>query len=163
MQVQRIQSNKFEAKQRFVSQELKNDMKYLIDKMNEETTYNNNGNCFKTTIFKEICDRKEKASFQDGRMYLGFKFDKKDLKGDILFTMGKTELVIDNQSGEIKDYYKPFFTSWSSIMKKMSKYVNFFKENFDNENLVKHRKLSVPGFTKKGWENFEKMKAGING
>ena len=163
MQIHKVQPNTFEAKQRFVSQEIRADMKYLLERMNEGTTYSDNGNWFKTTIFKEISDKKGNIRFQDGRIYIGNKINKKDLKGDILLTIGKTELVIDNQSGEIKDFYKPFFTTWNYIMKKINKSVEFFKENFDNEDLVKHKKLSMQGFTEKGHKEYEKLKAGVNG
>ena len=35
-------------------------------------------------------------------------------------------------------------------MRKIDEYVQFFKENFNNEELVKQRSLSMSGFTEKG-------------
>ena len=67
-------------------------------------------------------------------------------------------MVINNDTGEIIDYYKPFFTTWKSIMKKIDKYVQFFKENFDNRELVKERKLTTSGFTEEGYKKFQELK-----
>ena len=162
MKVQKIQSAKpinFESKQRFVSPESRIVIRELIDKMREDAVYTSDGDRFVATIFKELSDAEGKVKLQDGKIYVGEKLpiDNKDLKGNTLFTIGKTELVIDNKTGEILDYYKPFFTTWKSVMKKLDKYVKFFRENYDNRELVKERKLRMSGFTEQGFEKFRKI------
>lgn len=163
MKINNIQITNFESKQRFLSPEMKKDMTFLLNLMNEKTTYSTNGDWFSSTIFKEISDKKGRVKFQDGRIYLGDKLTRKNLKSEALLTIGKTELVIDNQTGEIIDYYKPLFSSWKSVMKKIGKYLEFFRTNFDNQELVKQKSLKMQGFTEKGREKFEKIKAGVNG
>jgi len=163
MKIQNVQSINFEAKQRFVTSAMRGNINLLMNKMNDGTTYSSNGDFFKSTIFKELSTKNNRVKFQDGRIYLGDKLKRKDLKGEALFTIGKTELVIDNKTGEIIDYYKPFFTSWKTVMKKAEKYLEFFKENFDNETLVKQKMLSMQGFTEQGQKKIEKLKAEING
>lgn len=163
MQIQKIQSSSFNGKQRFITHAMQDNINILMDKMNEGTEYHSDGLNFVTTIFKEISTKDKKVRFQDGRIYFGDKLKRKSLKKEALLTIGKTELVIDNKTGEIIDYYKPFFTTWKSIMKKIEKYLNFFRENFDNSEVVEQRKLTVSGFTKKGFERFEKLKAKLNG
>ena len=163
MKVNNIQSTSFDSKQRFITPEMKKDVTFLLDKMNEKTTYTSNGDFFRTSIFKAISDKKGNVQFQDGRIYFGDKLERKDLKGEVLFTIGKTELVIDNQTGEIIDYYKPFYTTWNRVMKKIGTHLKFFITNFDSNELVKHKTLHMPGLTEKGWEKFEKIRAGING
>ena len=134
LSIQSIQQTNFESKQRFVTPTAKEGITELVNRMREDTVYTSDGDRFIATIFKEISDIKGKVKFQDGRIYIGNKLpiEENNLKGNVLFTIGKTELVIDNQTGEIIDYYKPFFTTWKSVMKKIDKYVQFFKENFNN-------------------------------
>ncbi len=56
--------------------------------------------------------------------YMGFSF----------FKVGKTELVIDNNTGEFFYYEKR--TAWSNVIKNLDKYLNFFKENYDNSEKI---------------------------
>lgn len=76
---------------------------------------------------------------------------------ETLFTIGKTELVIDNKTGQIIDYYKPFLTRWGKIMKKIDKYLGIFKENFNNPDIVKKKRISIQGFTQAGVEIMQKI------
>ena len=163
MQVDRIQSNSFEAKRRFITPEMKTNMQYLLETMNDKMTYNTNGDCFKVTIYKALVNDKGNVKFQDGRIYFGDKLKRKELKGEALFTIGKTELVIDNKSGEIIDYYKPFYKTWKGIMKNIGKYLEFFKNNLNDEKLVKQKQISMQGFTEQGLKKFKQLKAGLDG
>lgn len=163
MQVYKIQSSSFEARQKFITPEMKANMQYLLEYMNEKTKYSSNGNCFKTTIYKALINDKGNVKFQDGRMYLGDKLKRKELKGEALLTIGKTELVIDNKTGEIIDYYKPFYKTWKGIMKKIGKYLEFFKNNLNDEKLVIQKKITMQGFTEQGLKKFRQLKAGVDG
>ena len=160
--IQSVQHINFESKQRFVSDEAKSGIQNIIARMRENTTYSDNGYYFKAVIFKELSDINGKVKFQDGRIYLGNQLPKKIMNGETLLTIDKTKLVIDNQAGEIKDHYKPFFVTWKQIMRKIDKYVEFFQKNFNSEELVKHKSLSMSGFTEKGLEKFQKLKDGLS-
>ena len=159
MRVNSIQSTNFQSKQRFVSPKTKENINFLIGKMREETAYKTDGYHSVSTIFKEISDKNKTVKFMDGLVYVGDKLKRKTMKGgETLFKLGKTELVIDNNSGEVIDYYKPFYKTWKGIMKKVDKYVNFFKENFDNEDLVNKRYLNMSGFTVDRFKRFQSLK-----
>ena len=162
MKIQNIQSNTMKAKQRFVTPEMHQNIRFLLDKMSEGSEYNSNGDYFRARIFKEISTKNSKIRFKDGNSYLGNNIKDKSLTGETLFTIGKTELVIDNKTGEIIDYYKPFYSTWGKIMKKMGEYLEFFKSNFDNIELVKQKFLPIQGFTEQGYEKFKKLTEGIN-
>jgi len=162
MRVYNIQDTNFQSKQRFVTPAAKENINFLINKMRETTKYKTDGYCFKSTIFKELSDSKKEARFIDGLVYTGDKLKRNTMKGgETLFTIGKTELVIDNNSGEIIDYYKPFYKTWNGIMKKIDEFVTFFKENFENDNLVYKRYLTNAGFTEEGLKRFRKL-SGVN-
>ncbi len=163
MQVQTIQSTNFESKQRFITPDMHENIKLLLNKMNESSTYNSNGYYFRANIFKEISTKNHKVKFRDGRMFLENKINQKEIDGETLFTIGRTELVISNKTGEIIDYYKPLFSTWKNIIKNIGKYLEFFKNNFDNMELVEHKSLPIQGLTEKGLKKFRQLTEGVNG
>ena len=83
--------------------------------------------------------------------------------GKSMLEMNKTTLVIDNSTGEITDWKKPFLTSWHKIMRKVDQNINFFYDNFYNSSLVKKNRVTLQGFTKKGSELIEQAKRNLNG
>ena len=150
MQVQNIQSTNFQAKQRFVTSKTKDSITELLKLMNEKTIYSSNGYTFSSAVYNAISDSKQKIKFQDGRIYLGDKLKQKNLQGKVLITVGKTEMAIDNKTGEILDYHKPFYTSWKNVLSKVGTALEFFRQNFNNKELVQQRVLRIQGFTEQG-------------
>ncbi len=150
MQVHNIQSTSFQGKtRRFVTPEVKEGIRELLTKMNSETDYKTNKYVFKSEFTKSL-KYGDKAEFIDGRLYLT-KFPKSEqMQKETLFTIGKTQLVIDNKTGEIIKFVKPFFTTWKKIMKNVDEYVNLFKQNYDNSNVITKKRLSMQGFTEEG-------------
>lgn len=117
MRADSINSTNFESKRRIITSKMKDDIKYLLTKMNLEVLESGNENYFRATVTKGL-KYKDKAELIDGRMFLGRVPHEKQMQKETLFTMGKTKLVIDNETGEIIDYKKPFFSRWSKIKKK---------------------------------------------
>ncbi len=130
----------------------------LLSKMNGETVSKKNDTWFSSTITKELSCKKDKVRFIDGRMIFDKVPQEKQMQRETLFTIKNTELVINNKTGEIVDWHKPFFTSWGKIMKNVDKYLKFFEEHFNDTNTVKKKKITMEGFTKKGMEILEKLK-----
>lgn len=162
MKVQQIQPNtSFEAKRRFLNKNQMADVKTLLTKMNSEASYSQTDNIFfSSTIAKKLCIGKD-VEFIDDR---GFKktVDKdKQMVKQTLFTIGKTELVIDNETGEILDYSKPFFKTWKSIMNQISHYLKMFKENYENPDVVKVVDFSINGMTEYGFSLYKKALAEV--
>ena len=157
MKVQNVQSNiDFCAKRRFLNEKQMADVKTLLTKMNSNTVYYKSDDIFFSSIFaKKLCIGKD-VEFIDGRnLYKPLSEDKQMTK-QTLFTIGKTELVIDNKTGEIIDYSKPFFKTWNSIMKQISKYLSMFKENYENPKIVEIETLSINGMTDYGYALYKK-------
>ena len=75
---------------------------------------------------------------------------KKQLVRESLVDIGKTQLVIDNKSGEIIDYRKSFFKPWSKVLKTLEQALEIIKCNYNNPEIVQKQRLSLSGFTPKG-------------
>ena len=145
----------FEQKQRFVDTQTRDQLKCVLTKMNNETTkYNINEYIFETTVTKRLISTKNQLGktleLTDDRKFKQKKPPIKQLTSNTLLTIGKTELVICNETGEIIDYYKPFFTTWKNIMKRISESISIFDKNFDNPNVVQKKKMRITEFTEKG-------------
>ena len=118
MKVQQVQPNTtFNANKttRRLDYESHDQLTQILRKMDIETEYKSNEYSFestKMTCLKLINSKKEKlAELVDTRKNLKKLEEGKDMYGNTLLTIGKTELVIDNKSGKIIDYYKPFFNN----------------------------------------------------
>lgn len=146
----------FKQRQRFIDGKTYEHLKSVLTKMNNETNYSSNGYTFETTITKRLVSTKNKLGktleLTDDRLFLHKKTPLQQLTSNSLLTIGKTELVINNKTGEIIDFYKPFFTTWKNIMKKVSECISIFDSNFNNPDIVKKKKINITGFTQKGCE-----------
>ena len=146
----------FEKKQRFIDTKTRDQLKNILTKMNNETTQCDiNEYKIETTVTKRLVSTKNQLGktleLTDDRLFIWMKNPPiKQLTSNTLLSIGKTELVICNETGEIIDYYKPFFTTWKNIMKRISESISIFDKNFDNPNVVQKKKLSVTGYTEKG-------------
>jgi len=140
---------------------IKNINKILV-KMNSETKYASNGSSFESSFVKKLSLVGDKVELIDGRNFIKVANAKEQTKAETLFTMGKIQLVINNRTGQIVDYRKPFYKTWKSINEKLSKYVDILLQNYDNKSVVKKHKLSVSGFTKKGFERLEQLKSKVS-
>lgn len=163
MKVQQIQPNiNFESnKRRYIGSESHQQLEQILTKMNSETIYKSNDYSFESTRTKRLVlmnNTAKKAELIDTRSKLDKIPTENQMQGNTLLTIGKTELVIDNKSGEIIDYYKPFFTCWKNVLKKIQTTLGALNSSYNNSNIVKKHKLTVEGFTKKGFEVLSKIK-----
>ena len=164
MKVQSIQSNiNFEAKRRFIDLEAHEQLTQILRKMDKDTEYKENEFTFshaKTTrleLFNH--DKNEKlAELVDARKNLKKLPEGKDMFGTTSLTIGKIQLAIDNKSGEILAWNKPFFSTWNNIMKKINNVLITINVTYHDSWQVKKHKFGLEGFTKKGAEILSKMK-----
>ena len=163
MKIQQIQSNiNFERNNKhYINAESYKQLEQILHQMDNETVYKSNEYSFqstKTTRLSLMDNKTKKAELIDTRNKLDKIPTEKQMQGNTLLTIGKTELVIDNKSGEIIDYYKPFFTCWKNVLKKIQTTLGAINSSYNNSNIVKKHKLTVEGFTKKGFEVLSKIK-----
>ena len=156
MKVQNISQNSqvFE-KRRFINAQMRSDLEVLLERMNSEVVTESGEYRFKSTMTKKL--ESGKAFLIDGRIFLNKVPLDKQMQHETMITIGKTELVIDNATGEIIDHHKPFYITWQSALKKLAKYLTLFKEQYNNPQIVTKKTLSIAGFTEKGIEMFRKI------
>ena len=161
MQVPKINSVSFQAKKHSLNKNQLFKVRMLLTRMNNETLSEKTETTFETTITSAIKNRHSK--FVDSRLLSERVQPEKQMVGKSMLEMNKTTLVIDNSTGEITDWKKPFLTSWHKIMRKVDQNINFFYDNFYNSSLVKKNRVTLQGFTKKGSELIEQAKRNLNG
>ena len=152
MKIQQVQSNlNFEAKQRFLNVTQKENVQALVEKMSKTFQFNSNGMFFKVTATNRL-------KFNNKAEFVGANLakNKERCYDKIHFTVEKTQLVIDTESGEIEKYNKPFFTRWTKIMEKVDKYLIMFMENFNNSKIVKQEKFECSGMTPEAFEIYKR-------
>ena len=110
MKVQQTTQTQFAGKHYLNPNQMKG-IKNLLTRMNAETVTNRTETWFSSTITKELSYKKNKIRFIDGRMIFDKVADNEQMQRETLFTLGKTELVINNKTGEIIDWEKPLLMS----------------------------------------------------
>lgn len=150
MKIQKVNQMNFGKKVHSLNTAQMYSMKILLTRMNNETIVKDNGRTFSTTIIKEISGKKNR--FIDTRMIFEKVADNKQMTGKTLFIMDKTQLVIDNSTGNIIDWKKPFLKCWGKVMKDFNKNLNFFRENYYNNFIIKKKPFTLEGYTQKGFD-----------
>ena len=164
MKVQSIQSNiNFEAKRRFIDLESQEQLTQILRKMDKETEYKENEYTFahsKTTRLELINhDKNEKiAELVDARHNLKRLPEGKDMFGTTSLTIGKVQLAIDNKSGEILAWNKPFLSTWRGIMKKINDVLMMINVSYHQPWHVRKHQFGIDGYTKKGADLLSKIK-----
>ena len=167
MQVQPINnSNTSFGQKRYLDKKTYGYLCDLLPKMNKQTVYVSNDTNYKASFLKEL--KVDDFTLTDGRMFLKQMPENEQLQKQTLIDCGKSQLVINNNDGEIIDYYKPICTSWNKLLKKVSGYIKLIADNFENTALVKRTRLSSNGFTEEGQikqtqlnDDFKKLEAEI--
>lgn len=143
----------FAGKQRFISKQAKENLKNVLNKMNSEALYVEHGDIFVSSTVSGL-KINGKANLKDER-FLTSQSNK--IKGTTSLEFGRTNLKINNETGEIVKHKKSIFTTWSSILKKADDYINLALQNYDNKNVVNKRKITIEGFTQKGLKHLKEI------
>ena len=163
MKIQQVQSNiNFEAKKRrFIDLESHEQLVQILRKMDKDTVCKVNGATFestKTTRVDLLGNRHEKkAELLDMRGNFRKLDEGRDVFKESLLTIGETQVTIDNKTGEIKAWKKPFFSTWKNIMKNIRDTLIEINAMFHYPDYVKKHRFSIEGFTKKGYETVQKI------
>lgn len=168
MKVNRCESPNFygidspEVKKRIITPEMQKYSKMLLDKMNSGTKYveNEDRTGFTSNILASL-NIGDKIKFSDERLLL-YKTTQQKNRPEICFLkMGKNELFMDSNSGEILRYKKTFFKTWSSLFKQAERYLKEFVESFDDPNIVKKNFFGIGGLTQKGYKILQDVQSKI--
>lgn len=156
----KLYNPQFEARRpipvRFLRTKSYDALQSILTKMNNETTVNETPYLKKTRIVKYL-NFNNKAVLTDGRMLTSVADNKEQMVKETLIRIGKTELVIENKIGGIIDFYKPFYKSWNSVMKKLEKVLVKINENYDNRTIVKKHAVIKKEYTTEGKKLLEQL------
>ena len=159
MKIQTVQNQSFEAKQRFLPPNTHKQVQELLNKMNNETTCINTKYMFSSNILGAIKINPQKAYFYDQRCFVDKAKD--FFAGQSSLKMDKVKLTIDNKSGEITKYKKPFFKSWKSIYEQAGKVIDYACENFNKKDIIEKRFIGMTGVTSLGYKMIEEAKKNV--
>ena len=160
MIINAVNNLSFEGKQRFLSKTGHENLKEILKNINAETTMKKNDFCWSSEFIKSVALKDEKLKLIDKRMFLDKVPQEDQLIKESLVDVGKTQLVIDNKSGEIVDYNKKFYTPWSRVLTALENGLETIKENFNNPKVVHKNWLGIAGFTSKGVQKLNEVKQG---
>ena len=150
MKVQAIQSNQnFTGRPHFISNEAHKDLATVLVNLNRETVTNIKGNTFYSEIPNTLKIDKN-ITFYDKRYYMMPAPANKQIVGNSKLIIGRTDLLINNKTGEIVRYKKPFWASWKKVLRKAENALKTFNEELDNPKVVEKQVIKLAGLTKDG-------------
>ena len=134
----------------------------LLTTMDKETIFKGNEYAYESTKTRQITlhdsKNREVAELIDTRQNLTNIYPGgNQMFGNTCLTIGKVQLVIENKTGKIIDYYKPFLKTWNGIMKKICDTLLDFNNCFYTNMVQKHR-YTTKGLYPKGKELAKKLK-----
>lgn len=158
MIIQQVQSNSFEAKPKYIPQDLSENMGTLIRKMRAETKTSTTGDIWQSTHVRGVTV-KDGGSIKDGK-FLARRNEADELvpfgENFTMIEMGKSRLIINNQTRELVEHKKPFFTSWNSIYRKASLLILDALNHYSNPDFVQKIFIKKEGLTQSGAEKADK-------
>ncbi|MBO5738649.1 hypothetical protein J6R97_04845 [bacterium] len=163
MRIQQVQSSiNFEAKKRrFIDLESQEQLIQILRKMDENTFYKEISGHFesKKTVRIDLFDHNhnKKAELIDMRGNLKKLDEGKDIYNTTTLTIGKTQVSINNKTGEIKEWEKPFFSSWNTILKKIKNTLSEINTAYHQPERVHKYKLGIEGLTKEAYNKLLQM------
>ncbi len=160
MQVTQIQNTNFESKipkKRFISDNMRASVESLLIRMNGELNRIQDGDYFKSTITTKL-HYNNKAVFEDERRLTKKVQQNEQMRGFSNLKIGKKIVLdIDNESGEIIDYVKPFYKPFFLVLKKAENVLQEMRTNFYNNDVMKKEQLTINDLTPEGKQKIKRM------
>ena len=152
------QQTNFEArkpKHHFITDSMRSSIESLLNRMNSDAKRIQDGDHYKTTIITKL--KLKNMIFEDER-HLTRKLDfKEQMQGFSALRLGKkTRLDIDNSTGEIIDYKKPFLKPWFFVYKLAEKALGNMRCLYGLDE-VKKEKLTINELTPEGQKKMKKF------
>lgn len=141
----------FEGRKRVLTPQMHDNLKSILTKMNSEAKYEATEFTFRSNFLIGL-NIKDKAELIDDRLFIKASRSEDQMVKQSIIKLGKIEFVIDNKSGEIVSNNKPFYKTWSSLMKKLGDTLSMFNLRYNDSNVVKKSEIGIEGFTHKGIE-----------
>ena len=131
MKIQQIQQTSFEANKpnRYITKKMRSSLGCLLTEMNSDIKTETKDDYFLYTVITKL-QHKKGYILEDERHLSKQLPDDKQMVGFSNLRFGKIRLDIENNTGEIIDYKKPFYKPWFLVLKKAEKVLNLFRENY---------------------------------
>ena len=149
MKINSIQSTNFQNRK--LTPKIQENVQKLLYNMNQLTEYSENSAKTGWTS-KTLCriNLDKDDQFVDKRILICPIKNPQKHSGRCSLHLGKTELEIDANNGEIISYKKPFFKTWNAIFRQASGTLEQMVNKFNNQDIVSRHYIGISGFTKKG-------------
>ena len=138
-------------------------LEQILTKMDKETLYKQDEYSFESTRTKRLSlydhKNREIAELIDSRQILVPIENRNQMFDNTYLTIGKVQLVIENKTGKIIDYYKPFLKTWNSVLKNIKNTLLDFNNGFYTKGLVEKHRIGIKGVTEKGYKILKGLKA----
>ena len=158
MNVNRVDSTNFySSKTHFLSDNAKSSVESLLIRMNAEVNRKQEEDYFKSTIITKL-HYGDNITFEDERHLTKKLMQNEQMQGFSVLRLGKkTILDIDNKTGEIIDFIKPFYKPWFLVLKQAENILSAMRTNFYDETSITKDKLTINKLTPEGSKKIKQM------
>ena len=140
MEVQKTNPVSFNSKtpkKRYITKNMRISLESLLLRMNHHTERVISGDYYKSTIITRLI-HPDGAVFEDERRLTKKVEYKEQMQGFSSIKLSKkVSLDIDNETGEIIDYKKPFYKLWYNVYKKSEKVLSDMRALFGLDEIKK--------------------------
>lgn len=141
MKIQNIQPNNFEAKDKFITPKMSNNIRKILTLMNQDKTRVLEGDYFKVSVIKKLIHNN--TSFEDQCYKTNNIPQESIMNGLSTLKIGKISLEIDNKTGKIFEAKKPFYKPWFYVLKQAENVLDTLFRNFYNPKTVKKEIIRI--------------------
>lgn len=159
MKTNKINSLSFESKtpkQRYITDSMRASIESLLLRMNGETKVEERGDYFISTITNKLKNA-EGPVFEDERKLKKSVPYNEQMQGFSVLKFGNTRFDIDNKTGEIIDYKKPFYKTWYFVLKKAEEVLQDFRVFFNDTEIIQKEHIQLNDLTPDGAKRIKKM------
>ena len=160
MKVQNIQQTTFcskTPKTRYITNNMRTSIESLLLRMNNQTERTVEGDRYLATVVKRL-RLKNGVIFEDERDLKKPVHYSEQMQGFSSITLDKkTWLDIDNKTGEIIDFNKPFYKPWKFVYKKAEKALMEMRGLYGLDEVQKEKLTVNDGLTPEGYRAIKKM------
>lgn len=160
MYINKISNTNFESKtpkKRFIPKDMQTSLHSLLLKMNNEIKTVQEGDYYKSTIITKLHFNKGVVFEDERRLTEKVPFEQQ-MQGFSNLRIGKKIVLdIDNETGELIDYQKPFYKPLSLVLKKAGNMLASIRTNFNLSEAVKKERLTINTLTSEGHKKMKKF------
>lgn len=134
-----------------IAPQMTKDLQTVLAKIDKNAKYKDDGMYFTSSVISKLKE-KENGVTLTKKGFFAIKDIKSLGKDTTQLKVGRTRLVVENQTGKVLEYSKSIFSSWASVLKKIGKALTTFKDSFNDSKLVEQKRFESYGLTDEGYK-----------